>query len=115
VGKSRFHEAGFRSRNEEHLLTADCFLPSADCLLNLRGVPVSGTLRPHSNLGQNAFFAAEKETVVTLKVKEWRGNVYENKGSAFNRWRQSANVIENKDSYALKAGMLLKKQAVSVW
>ena len=115
MGKSRFYEAGFRSRNEEHLLTADCFLPSADCLLNLRGVPVSGTLRPHSNLGQNAFFAAEKETVVTLKVKELPGNVYENKGSAFNRRRQGANVIENKGSYALKAGMLLKKQVVSVW
>ena len=117
MGKSRFHEAGFRSRNEERLLTADCFLPSAfaDCLLNLWGVPVGGALRPYSNLGQNAFFAAEKETVVTLKVKEWRGNVYENKGSAFNRRRQSGNVIENKGSYALKAGMLLKKQVVSVW
>ena len=92
------------------LPTAFCLLPSADCLLNLRGVPVGGTLRPHSNLGQNAFFAAEKETVVTLKVKERRGNVYENKGSAFDRRRQSANVIENKDSYALKAGMLCAPQ-----
>ena len=92
-----------------------CFLPSTDCLLDLRGVPVGGTLRPHSSLGQNVFSAAKKETVVTLKVKEVSGNVYENKGSAINRRRQSANVIENKGSYALKAGMLLKKKVVSIW
>jgi hypothetical protein len=49
-----------------------------------------------------------------LKVKELSGNVYENKGSVFHRRERSGNVIENKDSYALKAGMLLKTQHVSL-
>ena len=35
-------------------------------------------------------------------------NVYENKGSVIHRPAQSGNVVENKDSYELKAGMLLK-------
>ena len=49
------------------------------------------------------------------KVKERRGNVYENKGSAFHMQGRSGNVIENKCSYALKAGMLLKRQVVIRW
>ena len=49
-----------------------------------------------------------------LKVKERSGNVYENKGSVFHGRERSGNVIENKDSYSLKAGMLLKKQHVSL-
>jgi hypothetical protein len=40
------------------------------------------------------------------------GNVYENKGSAFYGLAQTGNVVENKDSYALKAGMLLKRKEV---
>ena len=90
-----------------------CFLPSTDCLLDLRGVPVGGTLRPHSSLGQNGLSTAKEETVVTLKMREQGGNVYENKGSAFKGRGRSANVIENKGSYALKAGMLLKIKHVS--
>ena len=49
------------------------------------------------------------------KVKERSGNVYENKGSGLHRRERSGNVIENKGSYALKAGMLLKRQVVSRW
>jgi len=45
-------------------------------------------------------------------LKERSGNVYENKGSVFHRRMQSGNVIENKCTYALKAGMLLKTQHV---
>jgi hypothetical protein len=45
-------------------------------------------------------------------MTDQRGNVYENKGPAFSRPRQSGNVIENKGSYALKAGMLLKRKEV---
>ena len=39
-------ELGFRSQDEEHLLSADCLLLTADCLLRLRGVGVGGTLGP---------------------------------------------------------------------
>jgi hypothetical protein len=46
-------------------------------------------------------------------MNERGGNVYENKGSAFHSPIESWNVVENKDSYALKAGMLLKTQHVS--
>jgi hypothetical protein len=48
-------------------------------------------------------------------VKERRGNVYENKGSAPHRQERAGNVIENKGSYASKAGMLLKRKVVSRW
>lgn len=41
-------------------------------------------------------------------MNEQSVNLYENKGSVFHRRLQSGNVIENKDSYALKSGMLLK-------
>ena len=45
-------------------------------------------------------------------MNEQSVNLYENKGLAFHRRQQSGNVRENKDSYASKAGMLLKKQHV---
>ena len=47
-------------------------------------------------------------------MKELSGNVYENKGSVFHSPGQSGNVVENKDTYEFKAGMLLKIQVVSV-
>jgi hypothetical protein len=45
-------------------------------------------------------------------VNERGEDVYENKGPAFNTLGQSWNVIENKASYAFKAGMLLKRKEV---
>ena len=48
-------------------------------------------------------------------MNERGGNVIENKGSSFRSRGKSGNVIENTGSYASKAGMLLKKQVVSVW
>jgi hypothetical protein len=47
------------------------------------------------------------------KVNEPCGYVYENKGSVFHGQGTTGNVIENKSSYASKAGMLLKRQVVS--
>ena len=41
-------------------------------------------------------------------MKGQSANVYERKGSVIHRPAQSGNVVENKDSYELKAGMLLK-------
>jgi hypothetical protein len=52
------------------------------------------------------------ETVENLKMKERCGNVHENKGPAFRNSQRSGHVVENKDSYSLKPGMLLKKQVV---
>jgi hypothetical protein len=49
-----------------------------------------------------------KEKKSFSKVNEQSRNVYENKGPGFHRPRQSGNVTENKDSYELLAGMLLK-------
>ena len=40
------------------------------------------------------------------------GDVYENKGPLWKKWGLSGNLIENKGSYALKAGMLLKRKDV---
>jgi hypothetical protein len=57
----------------------------------------------------------ERKDLVSSKLKERSGNVYENKWSAFHRPGQSGNAIENKGSYALKAGMSLKLKVVSRW
>jgi len=46
--------------------------------------------------------AGEKGTVVTSKMQERRGNVYENKGSVFHSPEQSGNVIDNKGDSRLK-------------
>src|SRR5208337_1120636 len=40
------------------------------------------------------------------------GNLYENKGPAFRSLGKSGNVLENKRSYALKAGMFLKTKRI---
>ena len=50
----------------------------------------------------------EREKNNPLKMSDQCGDVYENKGPAFHERRKSGNVIENKGSYALIAGMLLK-------
>ena len=48
------------------------------------------------------------EAMGDLKMRERSGNLIENKGSGLQNGESSGNVLENKDSYALKAGMLLK-------
>ena len=62
--------------------TAYCLLLTAFCLLLAAwmGVRAGGTLRPYSSLGQTVFSTGKEEIVVTLKLKDRRGNVYENKG-----------------------------------
>ena len=47
------------------LAAADCLLLTADCLLNLRGVRVGGTLGPYRSLRQDVIMAGEEETLVT--------------------------------------------------
>jgi hypothetical protein len=46
--------------------------------------------------------AEEDETVVTSKMQEQSGNVYENKGSAFHSPEQSGNVIDYKGDSRIK-------------
>jgi hypothetical protein len=53
------------------------------------------------------------ETVEDSKLKERRGNVYENKGSTFQTLDRSGNLIENKGSYADNTGMLLNKRQLA--
>jgi hypothetical protein len=55
----------------------------------------------------------KEETVVTLKLNERRGDVIENKGQWLQATGLGGNVIENKGSYALKAGILLKRKVVN--
>ena len=52
------------------------------------------------------------ETVENLKMNERCGNVIENKGSGLENGKQSGNPTQNRDSYALIAGMLLKRKVV---
>ena len=44
------------------------------------------------------------------KMNDRRGNVYENKGPQWKTCARGWNVIENKDSYALEAGISLKRK-----
>ena len=54
----RSQKSGVGSENEEHLLSAFCLLLTADCLLQLVGVLVGGSLGPHRSLRQHV--TAEK-------------------------------------------------------
>jgi hypothetical protein len=65
-------------------------------------------------IGQDVDFGREMTKTNSLKIDERRGNVYENKGPVRKTRGRSRNVVENKDSYADKAGMLLKIQVVSM-
>ena len=57
----------------------------------------------------------ERKDLVSSKLKERSGNVYENKWSAFHRPAQIENVVENTGSYEVKTGMLMKLKVVSRW
>jgi hypothetical protein len=58
-------------------------------------------------VGRNVDPERERKAI----LKERRGNVCENKGSAFQSPRQSRNLIENTGSCEFKADMLLKRRA----
>ena len=54
------------------------------------------------------------EAMEGSKMKEQSGNIIENKGSGLENRERRGNITENKGSYALKAGMLLKRQLLTV-
>jgi hypothetical protein len=60
--------------------------------------------------GQDVGSGVEMKERDSSKLDERRGNVHENKGPLWKTWQRSGNVTENKGSYALKAGMLLKRK-----
>ena len=49
--------------------SAFCVLPSAYCLLHLRGVRVGGTLGPYRSLRQDVTLAGKEATLVTSKIE----------------------------------------------
>jgi len=63
--------------------------------------------------GQNVYSGREMARNNSLKFNELCANVYENKGSLLKTRGRTGNVVENKYSYADKAGMLLKIKLVS--
>jgi hypothetical protein len=63
-----------------------------------------------ASFGQDVGSGVEMKERDFSKLDELCGNFYENKRSVFHGRDKSRNVIENKDSYALKAGMLLKSK-----
>jgi hypothetical protein len=69
----------------------------------------------NSQFGQDVGCSEAKKQKDSLKTKERSGNVYENKWPGFHSPVQTGNVIENKDTYELKAGMLLKIRVVGRW
>jgi hypothetical protein len=48
-------------------------------------------------------------------MQEQYANVLENKGPGFHSPTNGGNVIENKDTYEIRAGMLLKTKVVGIW
>jgi hypothetical protein len=60
--------------------------------------------------GHNVCSGVEMKERDSSKLDERRGNVHENKGPLWKTRQQSGNDTENKGSYALKAGMLLKRK-----
>jgi hypothetical protein len=48
------------------------------------------------SFGQDVGSGVEVKESDSSKLKERRGNVYENKGSAFHGPKRSGNVVENK-------------------
>ncbi len=60
--------------------------------------------------GQDVGSGVEMKERNSSKLDELCGNVYENKGPAFHGREESGNVVENKDSYALKSGNVVEKK-----
>jgi len=67
---------------------------------------------PQASFGQDVGSGVEMKERDSSKFGELCGNVYENKGPVFHGRDESGNVVENKGSYAVKAGMLLKRKDV---
>jgi hypothetical protein len=61
-------------------------------------------------LGQDVSCTEAKKQKDCLKMQERSGNIYENKGPGLHSPAQTGNVIENKDTYELKAVMLCAPQ-----
>jgi hypothetical protein len=64
--------------------------------------------RPICPAAQESLRALKKNSFLTERC----GNVIENKARLWKTPQESGNVVENKDSYASKAGMLLKIKVV---
>ena len=69
---------------------------------------LAGGGRPPRRAGLQNLRGGRKEN--SSKLKERSGNVYENKGPLWKTCPESRNVIENKGTYRLNPGMLLKIQ-----
>jgi len=90
------------------------FFGAAYRVVHVRETRVGRTFGRHNRPRQDVALDRQRTRLVTLELKARCGNLYENKGSLFRRRMRSGNVIENTDSYSLKAGMSLKKQHVSL-
>jgi hypothetical protein len=67
------------------LAAADCLLLTADWLLHFREAGWRGLFAGMAALDKMSPPTGKEKTSNFKKVKERRGNVYENKGSGFNR------------------------------
>jgi hypothetical protein len=90
------------------------FDATSDAQIQLRERPEQHKKRENcqASFGQHVGSGVETKERDSSKFGKRSGNVYENKGSVFHGREESENVTENKDSYALKAGMLLKRKDV---
>ena len=73
-----------------------------------------GLGKANSPFGQDVGCSEARKQKDSSKMQEQSGNVYENKGQGFHGPTKSGNVVENKDTYEFKAGMLLKTKVVGM-
>ena len=69
-----------------------------------------GLEKADSPFGQDVGCSEARKQKDSSKMQEQSGNVYENKGPSFHGPTKSGNVIENKDTYEYKPGMLCAPQ-----
>ena len=65
-------------------------------VVHVRGTGVGRTLVGNNRPRQDVAWDRQRTNLVTLKLNERHGNVYENKGSLWNTGASSWNVYENK-------------------
>jgi hypothetical protein len=92
--------------NMEEIVDSDIASDNSGSLIRDVGPGLAPARPPQGVALQSA------EVVEDLKMSDRCGNVVENKGSRLDNQGSSANVTENKSSYAPDPGMLLKRKGV---
>jgi hypothetical protein len=89
------------------------FFGAAYRVVHVRGTGVGRTFGRHNRPRQDVAWDRQRTSLVTLKLKERCGNVYENKGPLWKTRGRSGNVLENKGICGFNPRMSLKANELS--